>query len=145
MMDMKARNQYLKLLQERYLKASKKGKGKIVDEYCRNTGQNRKYVIRKINSEIPERMSKRKRRWVYGNEVIVALIEIWKIFDYPCGQRLAPLLKEMVERLRELGELRIPDEEAQKLLQISPATIDRRLRHEKEVIGQLKKEGILQT
>ncbi len=140
-MDMKARNQYLKVLQERYLKASKKEKGKILDEYCRNTGQTRKYVIRKINSEIPEKRSKRKKRWLYDGEVIVALVKVWEIFDYPCGQRLAPLLREEVERLRNLGELRISNEVEKKLISISPASIDRKLRHEKEVIGNLRRKG----
>ena len=43
---MNARNQYLKVLQERYFKARpKKEKSAILDEYCRNTGQNRKYEV----------------------------------------------------------------------------------------------------
>jgi len=47
-MDMPTRNQYLKVLRERYLKAeAKKEKTEILDEYCRNTGQARKYVIRR--------------------------------------------------------------------------------------------------
>jgi len=142
MMEMKARNQYLKVLQERYLRAPKKEKGRILDEYCKNTGQNRKYVIRKIRSQIVlEGKPGRKRGWVYDGQVIAALVQIWEIFDYPCGQRLAPLLKTMVERLRELKELWISDEVAKKLLQISPATIDRRLRHEKEVISHLRRKG----
>ena len=49
-MDMHSRNEYLKVLRERYLKAkTKKEKSQILDEYCRNTGQARKYVIRKIH------------------------------------------------------------------------------------------------
>jgi len=52
-MDMNARNQYLKVLQEKYLMASvRKEKSSILDEYCSNTHQNRKYVIRKIRSRI---------------------------------------------------------------------------------------------
>ncbi|MFC1861150.1 hypothetical protein ACFLYL_02570 [Chloroflexota bacterium] len=48
-MEMESRNQYLEVLRERYLRAkAKKEKGQILDEYCRNTGQARKYVIRKI-------------------------------------------------------------------------------------------------
>ena len=47
---MHSRNEYLKVLRERYLKAkTKKEKSQILDEYCRNTGQARKYVIRKIH------------------------------------------------------------------------------------------------
>jgi hypothetical protein len=48
-MDMYSRNEYFKVLRERYLKAkSKKEKSQILNEYCSNTGQSRKYVVRKI-------------------------------------------------------------------------------------------------
>jgi hypothetical protein len=47
---MHSRNQYLKALVGKYLKASKKGKGELLDEYCRNTGHSRKYVIGRYRS-----------------------------------------------------------------------------------------------
>ncbi len=48
---MNARNQYPKVLQGKYSVASgRKQKSAILDECCANTGQNRKYVIRKIRS-----------------------------------------------------------------------------------------------
>jgi hypothetical protein len=100
-------------------------------------------VTRKIGSPIVVEGKYRKRRSrVYDGDVVVALAELWKIFDYPCGQRLAPLLKVEVGRLRELGELTITDEVEEKLLVISPATIDRRLRREKEVLGLLRRKGL---
>ncbi len=38
-MDMHSKNEYLKVLRGRYLKAkTKKEKSLILDEYCRNTG-----------------------------------------------------------------------------------------------------------
>ncbi len=46
---MHSRNQYLKALIGKYLKADRKDKGSLLDEYCQNTGQNRKYVI-SVNS-----------------------------------------------------------------------------------------------
>ncbi len=141
-MDMRSRRQYLKLLQRRYIGASKEEKGLILDEYCENTGQNRKYVIRKIRAPIVvEGRARRRRSRVYDHDVVVALARLWKIFDYPCGQRLAPLLKVEVERLRGFGELAVTDEVAEKLLVISPATIDRRLKREKVVVGQFRRKG----
>jgi len=135
-MDMHSRNQYLKTLQQRYFQArSKKEKSSILDEYCRNTHQNRKYVISKINSSFsstPRRRKKRKQ--IYDGYVKAALAKIWQIFDYPCGQRLAPLLKTEVSRLRQLEEILIPNEVAGKLEKISPATIDRKLKHQREVL-----------
>ena len=63
---MNARNQYLKVLQERYFMAkSRKEKSSILDEYCGNTGQNRKYVIRKINSSIS--LAAKRRGGKIGN------------------------------------------------------------------------------
>ena len=135
-MNMDARNQYLKVLQERYFVAkSKKEKSTILDEYCKNTGQNRKYVIRKINSPFFSKPKKKRiRKRIYDGYVREALAYVWEIFDYPCGQRLAPLLKTQVDRLREFGELLISDEVANKLKRISPKTIDRVLKRQKEYL-----------
>jgi len=137
---MYSRNQYLKALQERYFMAkSRKEKSSILDEYLRNTHQDRKYVIRKINSSLPLIPKKRRREVFYDGYVRAALAKIWEIFDYPCGQRLEPMLKSEVDRLRKFGELLIPDEVAEKLKIISPKTIDRKLKHQKEVLHRNRK------
>ena len=109
---MNARNQYLKVLQAKYFMAiSRKEKSSILDEYCGNTGQNRKYVIRKLSSSI-SLVPKRRggKQIVYDGHVKAALAKLWEIFDYPCGQRLAPLLKTEVDRLRQLEESEVPNE-----------------------------------
>lgn len=135
-MDMNARKQYLKVLQEKYFMAkSRKDKSSILDEYCRNTEQNRKYVIRKIRFSISPAPKKRVKKRIYDGYLRVALVKAWEIFDYMCGQRLAPMLnEEMVNRLREQKELHISDEVAEKLIKIAPATIDRALKHQREVL-----------
>jgi hypothetical protein len=108
-MDMASRKQYLETLLERYLRVRKRQKGLILDEYCRNTGQNRKYVIRKIGVLAwAEPRPPRKRAPRYGQETVRALEKLWKIFDYPCGQRLRPLMETELERLRRLERLRSP-------------------------------------
>jgi hypothetical protein len=107
-MDTASRKQYLETLLKRYLRARKRQKGLILDEYCRNTGQNRKYVIRKIGVLAwSESRPPRKRAPRYGQETARALEKLWKIFDYPCGQRLRPLIETELERLRRLGELKV--------------------------------------
>lgn len=132
-MDMHSRNQYLKVLIKDYLKADKRGKGLLLDEYCRNTGQNRKYVIRKIRQLAFKELKPRKRRGaIYGYDVRDILSQVWKIFDYPCGQRLRPILQVEVQRLREMGVLKISDGLAERLNSISSATIDRLLSPVKE-------------
>src|ERR1022692_935164 len=55
------------------------------------------------------------------------------MFDFPCGQRLAPALRQEVERLRKTKDLVGSEEVAAKLRAISPKTIDRVLAREKRV------------
>lgn len=66
------------------------------------------------------------------------MARVWELFDYPCGQRLAPVLRAQVERLRSLGELRCSDRVAELLKRASPTTLDRLLAHERQV-RQLKR------
>ncbi|MCL0106928.1 hypothetical protein M1N63_00650 [Thermodesulfovibrionales bacterium] len=131
-MDMHSRNEYLKVLREKYLKArTKREKSQILDEYCGNTGQARKYVIRKIQPGVDLGLKQRKKRKeTYDSQVKAALAKVWEIFDHPCGQRLKPLLEVEVDRLSELGELRVSGEVASKLKRMSSATIDRKLKHQ---------------
>ena len=127
-MDMRSREQYLKALLGRYLRARKRGKSALLDEYCRNTDMARKSVLRKISSLLKGDASPRKpRRPVYGRLVRLALETLWEIFDRPCGQRLKPLVEEEVVRLRALGELKVDEKTARQLRRVSPATIDRLL------------------
>ena len=142
-MDMHSRNEYLKVLRERYLKArTRKEKSRILDEYCSNTGQARKYVTRKMEPGVDLRTRQRKKRKeTYDEQVRAALARVWEIFDYPCGQRLKPILEMEVDRLRELGELMVSDEVAVKLRSISSATIDRKLAHQREVLHLLRSKG----
>jgi hypothetical protein len=141
-MDMASRKQYLLTLLERYLKVRKRQKGSILDEFCRNTGQNRKYVIRKISRlASTEPRPPRKRAPRYGPETARPLERLWKMFDYPCGQRLKPLLETELDRLRRLKEIEVSGQMAEKLRTVSPATIDRLLRPKKEAWKLHHKSG----
>jgi len=64
------------------------------------------------------------------------LIEVWGLFDYPCGQRLAPALRKEIARLRRAKELVCSDAVAAKLGEISPRRIDRLLDREKRLRGR---------
>lgn len=139
---MASRRQYLQTLMERYLKVRKRQKGSILDEFCRNTGQNRKYVIRKIGrlASIEPRPPKRRTPH-YGQETARALEKLWKMFDFPCGQRLRPLIQTELERLRRLGEVELSAQTAEKLRRVSPATIDRLLKPKKQAWKLHHKSG----
>lgn len=136
-MDMQSRNQYLKKLRNEYLKTkSKKRKGELLDEAQKRTGLNRKYLMEKLRSKsnIDNRTELRKKRKTkYGHDVAAALVFMWHAFNMPCGQRLKECIEQEMDRMRTREELLCSDEVADKLKQISPATIDRRLRRQKEV------------
>ncbi len=142
-MDMHSRKEYRGVVRERYWKAhSKKEKSLILDEYCANTGHARKYAIRKLGApEAPLKRVKKRRKAVYDGEVTAALAKSWEIFDYPCGQRLRPIMEKETDRLRAFGELSISEEVARKLKRISAATIDRKLKHQKGVLHRFWSKG----
>ena len=136
---MYSRNQYLKKLREEYLcTRTKKERTVMLDEAEKRTGLDRKYLITKVRpkSNLDTVTSARKKRsCIYDNEVKAALAIVWEIFDRPCGQRLAPILKDEVDRLRNLQELVCSEAVAAKLKIISPRAIDIKLIHYKEDIG----------
>jgi len=138
-MDMHSRNEYLKVIGESYFKAkTRKEKTELLDEYCRNTGQSRKYVIWKIHQVAIKTKQRKKRKETYDGQVGAVLARVWEIFDYPCGQRFKPLLEAEIVRLRELGEIEAPEEVMLKLKMMSPATIDRKLKHQREYLHLLR-------
>lgn len=142
MMDMQSRNQYLKEVREEYLKSSKYHKTIILDEAEKRTNLERKYLMKKLKPKSNlDRVEviKRARKVIYDGQVKTALACCWKIFDYPCGQRLKPLLETEVERLRRIKELACSDIVAKKLKVMCPRTIDEKLKRTKEV-ERLKKK-----
>jgi len=117
----------------RYHLASKRGKGRILDELCANTGWHRNHARRALKSALwPKIVTPRSPRPVkYGPDVIAALTVCWTVLGMPAGKRLAPMLGELVGVLRHFGELAIDEDTAELLVSMSAATIDRRLADER--------------
>jgi hypothetical protein len=147
-MDRGSKQQYMETVREQYLKADKKGKGVILDEYCRNTSMDRIYVSRRFNYKAglkDARVQRKARKEIYDGAVKSALVVMWKIFDYPCGARLASILKTETEHMRTLGELVCTDEVRVKLQIMVASTIDEKLKHEKEVARMKQKYSSRRT
>ena len=139
-MDMNAREQYLNTLREEYRRASKKQKTRLLNESQKRTRLSRKVLIRKLAHPRSVRGQRKRpvRGAIYGPDVVRVLVRLWVMFDCPCGQRLAPALRQEVDRLRKGGEVRCSDEIGEKLKRISPKTIDRLLAGERQT-RQLRK------
>jgi hypothetical protein len=132
-MDMHSREQYLDTLREEYRRASKEEKSRLLNEARKRTHLNRKVLIRKLAHPRKAAGTRRKRGASYGTEVVAALVPLWELFDFACGQRLSAALRTEVPRLRAAGELKCSDTVAEKLLKMSPKTVDRLLAPEKRV------------
>jgi len=128
----------------RYTKVSKREKTKILDELVANTGYNRSYARMALNRAAKRDFRKKKTRKVVVNKkydlaVLKALTRIWIILNYICGKRLKPFIPELIRVFERDNELNISQEIKNKLLTISPATIDRLLASTKK---KLRVKGI---
>jgi hypothetical protein len=122
-----SKRELVEAVRDRYLRAGRKEKSKILDEFVATTGFHRKHAIRVLRQGYQRGKERRGRRRTYGGAVISALIEIWRICGCICSKRLQPFLPEMVHILERHGELTLDDETKRLLMQMSAATIDRRL------------------
>lgn len=118
-----------KAIATRYKRADKVAKGVILDELCATTGWHRNHARKALTQALaPKIVRPRKPREPrYGSDVIAALAFCWAVLGAPTGKRLAPVMDELVPRLRRFRELVITDEVACALIAMSPATMDRRL------------------
>lgn len=92
-------------LRGRYLGASKREKGRILDEFTKVSDYHRKAAIRLLRSPWPRPLSRRPgRSQRYGAAVVAALKVAWEATDRVCSRRLQPFLPELVQVLRRHGE-----------------------------------------
>jgi hypothetical protein len=131
-----SRWEYLRRIHPRYRSASRAEKGRILDEFCKVTGYNRKYALRVLNGPPPERRPRRRRprRPTYGRKVVVILAAIWEAAGYPWSVRLKALIPLWLPWVRKRFSMG-PTVESQ-LLRISARQIDRRLREHKKKAGR---------
>ncbi len=127
-MGNKGRREYLRAIYDRYQRAGRKSKKVILSEFCANTGYHRKYAIRLLNGERPEKRQRppRRRGMSYGPEALAVLRGVWEAAGYPWSVRLKALLPSWMPWIHKRFRLR-PEVEKE-LLQISPRQIDRRLK-----------------
>jgi len=133
-MCLSARRELLLSVRQKYHKAGWQEKGKILDGFVAATDYDRKYAIRLLSSDIELTVKpvKRLTSQKYDGQVLQALLFVWHTANQICSKRLAPFLPTLVEAMERHGHLRLPGDVRTRLLEISPATIDRLLRQERE-------------
>jgi hypothetical protein len=125
-MGKKEKQAYLRAIRGRYQKASRAEKGKILDEFCAVCGYARKYALRLLSA--PQRkgpVAKPGRPSRYAcEEVLKPLRAIWLATDQMASKRLVTALPLWLPYYEQAHGV-LPTEVREKLLAISPATIDR--------------------
>ncbi|MBA7669793.1 hypothetical protein ES703_77927 [subsurface metagenome] len=121
--------EYTEAVRGRYLRASKKEKGRILDEFSKVIGYHRKAAIRLFcRGNQPKGSRRRGRPRQYGTMVTEALRVAWEAADRLCSKRLHPFLPELVNALRRHGDTTMTTEIEAQLCRMSLSTIDRLLR-----------------
>ena len=96
---------YTEAVRERYLGASRKEKGGILDEFTKVIGCHRRLAIRLLcRGNQPRANQQRGRPRQYGAATAGALKVAWKATDRLYSKRLHPFLSELVKVLRRHGE-----------------------------------------
>jgi hypothetical protein len=149
-LSMKSKHELVERIARRYLKATKREKGVILDEFVETSGYTRKYAswilsrwkrivfLRTKNGEVRFRVGKRVatarsgRPRLYDNVFLAVLKDLWFLFDCLCGKRFVPMIRGLVATLVESGYFTCEAAIKIKLATVSPATVDRLLAAERK-------------
>lgn len=140
-MTIDERRKYLRKMRKRYETATKKERGKLLDEMQAVTGQHRKALIRLMNGPLARKKRVKQRGRSYGPEVDDALGVIAESLDYVCAERLTPNLVWLAQHLDTYGEIEATPELLDELERISVSTVRRRLKHINQDQARLPRKG----
>lgn len=123
----------VKAFSKKYRGASKKIKGQVLKEVAEATLYSRKHLMEILTHPVRIKKIFRPRISPYQS-VFKSLKKLWGISNFACGKRLVPLIKTYLFSLKRHEGWAVSSEDKKKLLSISPATVDRLLKHERKRI-----------
>jgi len=128
----KASEQYLHQLRQRYRTATKKQRGRILDEFVETTGYHRKHAIALLrgrrqhrNRQVPIRHPSQR---IYTDEDKRAVLWLAELFEQIGSKRLRAAMDVELKSIYRQQYLRVSAACFKRLQRISPETMDR-LRH----------------
>jgi hypothetical protein len=144
---MATRRELIGAVATRYHAGTRTEKKDILDEFVNVTGFHRKHAIRVLAKVMtsPETLKRPSRSPLYDEAVETALIILWEASDRMCGKRLKEAIPVLVEAMERYGHLRLDAEVRPRLLAMSAATMDRRLKHIREAGSQGRRRSRIST
>ncbi|MDA7916256.1 hypothetical protein N9B94_03380 [Verrucomicrobia bacterium] len=133
-MSQQSVTEYTEKMRGRYRRRTgKRARSKLLDEYVEVTDYERKYANKVLRNQrrVTRSGTKRGAPVRYGKDLQMVLRDCWLVMEQPCGKRMADMLPLWVNHIEELEE-----GIHEKLLEISPATIDRLLKGIKTSSGR---------
>jgi len=133
-MSISSRKEYLPTMVERYRRAKKRAeKTKIIDELVIVLGYHRKYVIQVLRrGGLQTKKQRRKRSSKYFTARSPILL-VWEALDYPCAERLHPVLLQTAALLVQHDALHLCADVRQLLTSISKSTLARMLHKSRSI------------
>ncbi len=126
-MSIEERYKYLRKMQQRYRKAEREERSKLLDEMEVVTGLHRKSLVRLMGQEIKREARQEQRGKSYGTEMKGVVKLVAESLDWVCAERVQPALLETAEQLERHGELTLTSEVRQQLERVSVSTVRRLL------------------
>ena len=134
-----AKQELVATIRDRYQQASKKDKGRILDEFTAITGHHRKHGIRLLGGTADNKGKQALGRRIYDEAVREAVIVVWEASDRICGKRLKAALPNFVDSMERHGHLSLDPAVRERLLSASAATLDRLLKPIRATAGSRRK------
>ena len=139
-MGAETKQECIERTRSRYVRAGRKGKRTILDEFCATWGYHRKYAIALLNKKATKGVDRRGRPARYGKKEHRVLERIWLVATRPCSSRLRSMLPTWLPFYeRKYG--RLDQATRDNLLCISKNSIDRLLKPTRKRYGTHGRSG----
>lgn len=125
-MSQQSKKELLECIRGRYSEAGRRGKSKILDEFCASTGYERKHAIKLLNGRAGIRKKPPGPKCKYDGDVVEVLKNIWTASEQLCSKRLKEALPLWLGWY-EQHYGKIGRSTRRKVLEISASHIDRLL------------------
>ncbi len=122
---------YLQQLQERYREVFGKERKVILNEFVKTTGYDRQHAGKLLRGNYRYHIGpiKRPRRKIYTLSDATVLTKVCDLLDWIHSKRIQPQIGVAIDSLVKEKELVCSPKQRQRLIKISPSTIDRLLTH----------------